>query len=201
MKIGAAILLLALACKGSERAKAKAGAAPDTTRPVSSELPPMPRFPEASRGRMAVVSAGPAGADSIHREWAADAGWCETPPMLLVKSEQPGEGGTLVLLALPADRITSYPVTTVTQGLPTPPAAQIGVQVYRPTGPLAYQALDGSVDLYAFGPTVSGRFAVTLREINRNEKIRFAGAFKEVPLARLDAAYCTPAASGVSPRR
>ena len=121
--------------------------------------------------------------------------------MLMIKSEQPGQGGTLVILALPADRITTYPVTTVTAGLPTPPAAQIGVQVYRATGAMAYQALEGNVDLYAFGPTVSGRFAVTLREINRNERIRFVGAFREIPLSRLDPAFCAPAASGVSPRQ
>jgi hypothetical protein len=202
LRAAAAVLLLTVACKGADRSASKQGSPPDSARvTTSAELPPMPRYPEASRGHMEVRSAGPQGADSIQRDWAAEAGWCDSPPMLLVKSEQPGQGGTLVLLALPADRITTYPVTTVAQGLPTPPAAQIGVQVYRPTGSSAYQASEGNVDLYAFGPTVSGRFAVTLREINRNEKVRFAGAFREIPLSRLDPAFCTPAASGVSPRQ
>jgi hypothetical protein len=203
VRIAVALLLLTIACKGSERSNAsQATPAPDSARATgNAELPPMPRYPEASKGHLAVQSAGAPGLDSIRRDWPAEAGWCETPPMLLVKSEQPGQGGTLVLLALPADRITTYPVTTVTQGLPAPPAAQIGVQVYRNTGALAYQALDGNVDLYAFGKAVSGRFAVTLREINRNEKIRFTGAFREIPLSRLDPAFCTPAATGASPRR
>jgi hypothetical protein len=53
--------------------------------------------------------------------------------------------------------------------------------------------MDGSVDLYSYGKTVSGRFAVTLREISRNERIRYAGAFKEVPVVELEAALCAPA--------
>jgi hypothetical protein len=153
----------------------------------------MPPYPDAARGRMSVLSAQQRVEDSIRHEWPAQAGLCAAPPMLLVKSEEMGSGGTMVLLALPENRVGTYPVTVVERGLPTPPAAQIGVQVFRPTGSLAYQAMDGSVDLYSYGKTVSGRFAVTLREISRNERIRYAGAFKEVPVVELEAALCAPA--------
>jgi hypothetical protein len=161
----------------------------------------MPRYPDAVRSHLAVQSAGPPGTVAIARDWVAEAGMCETPPMLQIKAEEAGTGGTLVLLALPPNKITSYPVTIVTQGLPTPPAAQIGVQVYTKTGSFAYQAQDGSVDVYAFDQAVSGRFAVTLREINSNSQIRYAGAFREVPVVRLDPALCAPAATGVAPSR
>jgi hypothetical protein len=160
----------------------------------------MPRYPDAGIGHMGVQSAGPSGAEEIRRDWLAQAGWCETPPMLQVKAEQVAVGGTLVLLALPEQKITTYPITLVNQGLPTPPAAQIGVQVFSRLGSAAYQAMDGAVEVYAWGKTVSGRFAVTLREINRNDRLRFVGAFREIPLVKLDSAYCAPAAAGAKPQ-
>ncbi|MBI4499552.1 MAG: hypothetical protein HY700_00160 [Gemmatimonadetes bacterium] len=160
----------------------------------------MPPYPAAERGKLAVQSAGPPGTEPMVRDWPAQAGMCETPPMLQIRAEEAGTGGTMVLLALPANKVTSYPITLVTQGLPTPPAAQIGVQVYTRTGSSAYQAQDGSVDIYVFDRTVSGRFAVTLREISSNTRIRYAGAFREVPVVRLDPALCAPAAKGVAPQ-
>jgi len=160
----------------------------------------MPSYPEAVGGRLVVQSAGVPGTQPIAREWAAQAGVCEAPPMLQIKGEEAGAGGTLVLLALPENKITSYPVTLVAQGLPTPPAAQVGVQVYTKTGSFAYQAQDGGVDVYAFGKTVSGRFAVTLREINSNARLRYVGTFREVPVAQLGAAFCAPAAAGAKPK-
>jgi hypothetical protein len=83
--------------------------------------------------------------------------------------------------------------------LPTPPAAQLGVQVYTKTGSFAYQAVDGNVDVYAFGTAVSGRFAVTLRDINTNIRLQYAGTFREVPVLTIDAALCAPAAAGAKP--
>lgn len=200
------LLIVAAGCGKQDAAPSTTTASPaDTTQPRSAQgsadLPEMPRYPDAGRAHMAVISAGANPGDTISRDWQADAGWCASPPMLLVKSEMPGVGGTLVLLALPEDRITTYPVTIVTEGLPEPPAAQVGVQVFRSSGPQAYQATEGSVDLYAFGKTVSGRFAVTLREISRNTRIRYAGAFREVPLVQLAESLCAPAASGATPAR
>jgi hypothetical protein len=125
--------------------------------------------------------------------------------MLQVVAQEPGTG-TIVLLALPPEgsRVTRYPVTTVSVGLPAPPAAQIGVQMFRPTGSRAYQAAEGEVEVYAFDRVVSGRFAVTLREINTNRRKQYAGSFREVPVRALDPAKCAMAdsvAASPPPRR
>jgi hypothetical protein len=119
--------------------------------------------------------------------------------MLQVRSEQVAQGGTLVLLALPENKVTTYPVTLVNEGLPTPPAAQVALQVFSRVTSTAYQAMDGAVEVYAWGKTVSGRFGITLREINRNDRIRFVGAFRDVPVTKLDSALCAPAAAGAKP--
>ena len=184
--------------KGHERKPVQVNAPAQPSTPPAV-LPPIPRYPDATKGHMVVVSAVPAGFDTISRDWPAEAGTCTTPPMLLVKSEREGAGGTLLLLALPDNKVTSYPITTVSSGLPAPPAAQVGVQSFSPSGSQAFQATEGSADIYSFGKTVSGRFAVTLREINRNQKIQFAGAFREVAVTPLDPRLCAPASAGASP--
>src|SRR5688572_6154416 len=48
----------------------------------AGDSPAMPPYPVAERGHMVVQSAGPAGTEEIRRDWAAEAGWCESPPML-----------------------------------------------------------------------------------------------------------------------
>jgi hypothetical protein len=194
-------MVMAVACKGDGGKGRKLAQPNQPARPSTppAVLPPMPRYPEAGRGHMAVISAAASAQDTITRDWPAEAGTCVSPPMLLVKSEREGVGGTLLLLALPANKITSYPVTTVTRGLPVPPAAQVGVQAFSQSGSQAFQATEGSADIYSFGKTVSGRFAVTLREINRNERIQYAGAFREVTVLPLDPKLCAPAAAGAAP--
>ena len=202
---GGVILLLGLsACRGKADQVASTPAA-KTPVPAAmpakpaDELPPMPAYAEAARGHLAAQSAGPAGTEEIRGEWTARAGICDKPPMLQVVAEEPGVG-TIILLAVPvANQVRSYPITTVSSGLPDPPAAQIGVQLIRRTGSFAYQALDGSVDVYAFEKTVSGRFASTLREISSNVRLRYVGAFREAPVVKLDASRCAPAAPGVAP--
>lgn len=193
------VTLVVAACGGKEPEKAPPGQPAANTVPVAESLPPMPPFPEASRGRLAVQSAG--GLHQIKGEWPAEAGVCQRPPMLQVVSQVQGTG-TIVLLALPeTNRVARYPVTLIASGLPTPPAAQIGVQVFRPDGPAAYQATEGSVEVYAFTKTVSGRFGVTLRQISTNGRIQYAGAFKEVVIKQLDPAHCAIADSAAKSRR
>ncbi len=160
----------------------------------------MPQYPVAGRGRMVVKSAS-RGTELIEKDWATEAYTCDSPPMIQIVAQELGVGGALVLLALPANKITTYPVKMVDRGLPTPPAAQVGVQYYGKTGAFQYQAAEGSVDIYSMDKTVSGRFAVTLRELNRNDRLAFAGSFKDVPVMALDAARCMPAAGGVTPAR
>jgi hypothetical protein len=199
-----AMLLLALAaCSRSVPKSAAAGgkkaAAPPPQAPAlppppdsTAPLPPIPSYPQSHRGRLSVVSAGPTGSDPIVRDWPADAGLCETPPRLLVKSEQPAAGGTIFLLHLPEkSRVTEYPVSFVNKGMVSPPAGVIGVQVYSKMGPVAYQGADGTIQLTSLDQTVSGRFGVTLREMTRGYRIRLAGSFQEIPVNHLDSARCT----------
>jgi len=156
----------------------------------------MPPYPDGARGRLTAVSAGPGGSEEIKGAWSAEAGLCDTPPMLLVEVEEPS-AGTILLLALPsANRITAYPVTAVQAGLPTPPGAQLGVQLFRRTGAFTYQGTDGTVEVSALEETVSGRFAVTMREISTNTRLRYAGSFRGIPVRKLDAKLCAPAVQG-----
>lgn len=185
------VLFLA-ACR--DKPPAPASNPQDASIPAAAEsLPPMPPHPVAARGRLAVQSAG--GPREIKGDWAAEAGVCVTPPMMLVVAQVQGMG-TVVRLSLPdTNRVTSYPITTVAGGLPPPPAAQVGVQVFRPDGPAAYQGGEGSVEIYEFAKLVSGRFAVTLRQISTNARIQYAGAFREIPVKPLDRAHCAVAGS------
>jgi len=180
-------------CEGKRPRAASRGPDSAATPLPPDSLPPMPKYPEPGRGRLAALSAG--AERPIQGEWPAEAGICEQPPMLQVVSQVPGTG-TIVLLALPeGNRVTSYPVALVGTGLPTPPAAQVGVQMFAGGMPAAYQASDGAVEIYAFEKTVSGRFGVTLRHISTNQKIRYAGAFKGIPLKALDQTHCALADS------
>lgn len=186
------LILTVAACRGQET-KATAERPAVNLTPAVESLPPMPAFPAAARGRLAVQSAG--GPKEIRGEWPAEAGMCERPPMLQIVSQVQGTG-TIVLLALPeTNRVARYPVTMIGSGLPTPPAAQVGVQVFRADGPGAYQAAEGSVEIYAFEKTISGRFGVTLRQISTNARIQYAGAFREIAVKPLDPAHCAVADS------
>jgi hypothetical protein len=149
---------------------------------------------------MVVLSAGPAGSEAISRDWPAEAGLCDSPSRLLVKSEQPGAGGTLLVLQLPDHRVTTYPVALANRGTSPPPVAMVGIQVYSKTGPLAYQATEGAVELTALGETVGGRFGLTVREVNRHDQLRYAGSFREIPVARLDSARCVPSVPSGAPQ-
>ena len=194
MRVLLAAWMIVAACRSKPAADPASKQQGTATAVAAESLPPMPPYPEPARGRLAVQSAG--GAHEIKGEWPAEAGACERPPMLQVVAQVQGFG-TIVLLALPEkDRVTSYPVTIVdTTGLPTAPASQVGVQVFRSDGPAAYQAAEGAVEVYAFEKTVSGRFGVTMRQVSTNSRIRYAGAFREIPLKQLDAAHCARADS------
>lgn len=191
MRFLLAVLLLA-ACR--DKPPVPAANPQGASIPAAAEsLPPMPPHPVAARGRLAVQSAG--GPREIKGDWAAEAGICTTPSMMLVVAQVQGMG-TVVKLSLPdTNRVTSYPVTTVASGFPSPPAAQVGVQVFRPDGPVSYQGAEGSVEIDAFEKLVSGRFTVTLRQINTNARIQYAGAFREIPVKQADQAHCAVADS------
>jgi hypothetical protein len=151
----------------------------------------MPDFPAATAGAIRLVSSGP---DDLAGRLAANAGLCDDPGVLLVQSEQQGFG-VLIVLALPAPsaRVGRYPVTYSVSGpatLPNPPAAQIALQRVTARALLGFQALEGNVEIYGLGTRVSGRFQVTVREINADRMNRLAGSFSEIPVQRQPASYC-----------
>ncbi len=157
------------------------------TPPAAQPLPPMPGFPQPKSG---VLNATSAGAHSIEGMWPAQAGLCDDPGTLQVLSEVPGTG-TLVLMQLgEGSRIGTYPIAIADSGVPSPPAAQVGVQLFREAEAFAFQATEGDVEIYGFSDNVSGRFAVTLREIQSNTNVQYAGVFAGVPIEHLPSDYC-----------
>lgn len=175
-----------------------------TSGPVIVEpLPDMPPFPAPRRGFMVVTSAGP---HHVEGAWRARAGICEDPPMLTVVAEESGIG-VLVLLQLPPAglRITSYPITLVegAVGFPEPPAAQLAVQLLTGRNVYGFQGDTGRVEVYGFGElldridprerAVSGRFAVTVREIQSEQRVQVAGVFDGIGVAPLPAEQCRAA--------
>lgn len=148
----------------------------------------MPDIPDARRGYLVARGAGPYELDGA---WEAQTGTCDDPPMIEVIGRQPGMG-VLVLLQLPAagERVTSYPVTIVEEGAPTPPASQIAVQLLEGSTGRAFQGMEGSIDVYRYDDRVSARFAVSLREIASDDLQKYAGVFHEIRVKPLPQEQC-----------
>ncbi len=166
------------------------------TPPAVAPLPPMPPFPEPRSG---VLNATSAGEHTIEGAWKAQVGVCDDPGTLQVLAEVPGTG-TLILLRLPpadAERTGTYPIVVADSGLPPPPAAQVGVQLFRDAQGLAFQASEGEVQIYGYGANVSGRFAVTLREIQSSTLIQYTGVFAGIAVEHLSDDYCERMKSAV----
>ena len=155
---------------------------------ITVDTLPMPEFPESRSGWLIANSAG---AYDLRGEWEARAAMCDDPPVLEVLAERPGFG-TLVLLQLPEPdaRLTRYPIVIADSGAPPPPAAQIGVQLFQDRNSYAFQGLSGEVELYGFAERVSGRYAVTLREIQTDNEAKFVGVFEAIPIEPLSAEMC-----------
>jgi hypothetical protein len=149
---------------------------------------PMPEHPSARRSFLVATSAG--GEQDLSGEWEARAAVCEDPAVLQVLAEQPGFGALLLFQLPDGDRVVTYPIAFAESGAPEPPAAQVGVQLFRTGSAFAYQAAEGEIELTSFDERVSGRFGVTLREITSEDRVRFAGAFDNVVVAPLPGEQC-----------
>ena len=194
-------LALASACAGESQDDEEAPSLNEMLRnntldeePLPPEPLEMPDFPAQQRGRMVAVSTGAPGGEEINGSWEAGAAMCEDPPMMQVMGGEPGIG-TLVLLQLPpaGERMARYPIVIVDSGPPPAPAAQIGVQLFRGPASYAYQAMEGEVEVYGYGDRVSARFAVSLREIQSNDTVLYAGVFHGVGLQPLPLEQCQAA--------
>jgi hypothetical protein len=147
----------------------------------SRPLPDMPDYPGADRGQFAVQAASRS-APEIQGLWEGTGLLCVDPPMLqIIGADEETQVLVLLQYSVSGERKTSYPITTTGGSAPTPPASQVGVQLFRGRASYAYQGLDGAVDVSRFDELVSGRFAVNLRDITSNDTVRLAGAFRDVP--------------------
>jgi hypothetical protein len=167
----------------------------ETAATATAEIPPMPAYPSVKDGELAVHGVG---ALALERSWAARAGRCARPPMILLIAEQPGSGVS-VLLQLPTEEpfTRTYPVALAdSTGAPTPPASQLGFQLFDNNTAEAYQASDGAVEVTELTDTqVSGRFAVGVRHIVSNRRGNVAGAFRQVNVEALPLDWCERAAA------
>ncbi len=178
------VLLLA-GCSAGEEPPAEEESLRDLTQRQEDEeaalpMPDMPGIPGTRRGHLTVQSASRSAPD-IQGSWEAVGLLCTDPPMLQVIGGDP-ETQAIVLLQYPAsgDREVSYPVVVPDYGVPVPPMAQVGVQLFRGRASYAYQGMDGTVEVSRFDDLVSGQFTVNLRDITSDDTVRFAGAFQDV---------------------
>ncbi len=181
------LIALALACGGDDQQTLPPPVETGEQSTLSDSIR-MPAFPEARRGFLVTRSAG---AYDLSGAWPARAGMCADPAVMQVLAQQPGVG-TIVLLRLPdpAQRLTTYPITIVESGTPSPPAAQMGVQIFQGASAYAFQGLEGQVLLTGISDRVSGRYQVTLREITTNDLAKYSGVFESVMVEQLPTEQC-----------
>lgn len=207
------ITLLVVACgrgepgSGNSSQTEPATASDITTDPLTTDsvaallaqaLPPMPRHPNPAAGQLVVVSAGP---DDLSGRAVGRAGRCLIPAMVQVVAENIDESAgrswaVLLLLQVPEGELTvAYPVAIVEEGFPEPPASQIAVQLLTAGGLQAFQGVEGVTEVYAFDDELSGRFAITVHDLNSDQLVQVAGSFQGLPLTVLSAEQCLPAAA------
>ena len=152
-----------------------------------AQLPSMPAYPGGRRGRLVVASAGDQEINGAFEAWA---GLCETPRLLEIYATVPGTG-TAILVHLPeGDPIGSYPVVPAQSGVHEIRTAQIGVQLFQEPEAYGFQALNGDFELTYLGEYASGRFAVTLQEIDHGILSRYVGVVEHAPVEVQPAEYC-----------
>ncbi len=195
MKRALIVALCLTSCAGSDSESDSTDA---VVGQADSGLAEMPRYPQATGGRLVAVSAGNG---DLSGQAAARAGRCEEPSMVQIVAEDVDESsgeswGVLLLLQVPdEERIGEYPVAIVESGFPEPPAAQIAVQVISSGRIEAFQGSTGSAEIYALDDIISGRFAITVRNINNQDLIQMAGSFRAIEILELPAESCLAAAS------
>jgi hypothetical protein len=196
------LVLLLAACSRAEAPpveKGEGAAAGDSETAViavtDTGLPEMPEYPGQRRGHLVAHGVG---ALDINAAWAAWAGRCERPPMIVVIAEEPSNGASVLLRLPPGDSLAGdYPISDGDSAAP-PPArtSQVGFQFFQASMADTYQSVDGTVELSRVSPArVSGRLAVTLRHVGDEHLARVAGVFDEVAVRALSPDWCARAAA------
>lgn len=196
MRRSVSVLLLLAACAGEppeETGEQRAGPpVPDHVAVLEAEEPQqplvMPEYPEPVPGHLVTRAAG---AEGITAEWPARAGSCERSRTLQLVGEQEGTGAILLFFLPPeGDSASSFPVVPADTLVPDRPAVRVGVQLLGETRGEVFQAIGGTVELAPLGGAVSGRFAITLHNIEANDTALFAGTFNEVRVRPLPPVEC-----------
>ncbi len=149
--------------------------------PQAKPLPPMPEPPPSRTGRLSGRSAG--GVDTVSGVWRARATRCENPPALQVVAGDE-HVGTILLYQLDslAAVAASYRVVSVDSGFGRPPSVQLGVQLTPDGGIRAFRAANGTATLERLDVETTGQFAVTLKEVDSLDSLRYVGVFHRVPV-------------------
>jgi hypothetical protein len=114
---------------------------------------------------------------------------------------QDGDLGTILLfhLAPPVWWLDSYPAAMLDSAFPQAPAVQIGVQHTADRSVRAYTAANGTAELEELNGSTSGRFAVTLIEVESQDSLRYVGVFADIPVGRALPEDCAAIAEAVTP--
>ncbi len=193
-----ALALLVVACGGEQSEQATVAMVEDSIEAAiaaanDTTLPPMPGLPGRRGSQMAVRAVGTL---DFEKTWPARAGRCARPAMIVVVAEEPGSGGSVLLQLPDSGPLTgAYPVKLAdSSGVPEAPAAQLGFQFFQERSSDAYQAAEGSVELYALDELrVSGQFTATVRHIVNERRARVAGVFHNVAVEALPPDWCEQA--------
>jgi hypothetical protein len=183
------LLAVVLACGAGQEQQEQDTSEPKLgrTRLTVEELPPMPPYPPARRGRLVAQSAGD---HDITGSWRTTAGLCDQEGTLEIYAGPQGFSTALLLYLPEEDRVGEYPVVAASAAPPDAPAALIAVQAFADPDAYGFQAYHGLLELTEFGEKVSGRFTSTLREISTDILTHYVGVFQGISLEPLPADYC-----------
>ncbi len=184
----AAALLLACGEENVPEEEEEEIVVPDRrSRLTLEQLPAMPEYPVAERGRLVAVSSG----DFVMAgSWPARAGICEPAGPLELYTDDLSQG-TAVVLHFVEHRVKgTYPVLSPDSAMGQGRVAHVGVQLYRDRQAFGFRAIEGQLEVSDFGDQLSGRFATTIRETQHEILTHYVGVFTEIPVARLTVEYC-----------
>lgn len=195
-RLAGALLAALLACGGGSPPEDSDAAAPDSAAlPAPPVDPDPPAEPAAPPGYLAVRSAGEI---SVNGAWPARAGRCTSPAIVHVVVDDAAIGLIILVQFADSEAVGSFAVRSVVQGLPHPPAAQVGVQLIGDPETQGLHAISGDIELTAVGSgRVSGRFAGQLVEVSSRVRIGLSAAFTDVPVTPVPEAECALAATVV----
>lgn len=190
MKLGALLFVLVIGCRGGPSTEDDPKNSADVAEgsPAQRVVLDMPDYPAAKGERLVTVSAGK---HDLGGSWRPRAGVCSGPDLLIMRA---GDGGigVIVLLVLPEERerVTKYLAVMSGPILPEPRVSRVGVQLLAGESSFGFQASDGVVEISEIDRTLSGRFAVTLRDVDTDEAIKYVGVFQQIPIEELPGDQC-----------